>query len=88
MRYLLQTRLLNLETFTRSTITSYILRRGYHSNTTVDFGEGQSSNNGTISDWQHHLESTVISDPRTVSICFNLSWDINSMFYIDSRTLE
>jgi hypothetical protein len=77
MRYLKHTKsfTLALTSSTYSATTGYILRRVYHNNTTADFEEGQSSNNGTISDWQQHLESTVISDPRTVSIQARLDRD-------------
>lgn len=82
MRYLTQTRFFTLKKCTyipRFTGTAYILRHCYHNNTPVEFGEGQSANNATISDWQYHLDSTVVSDPRTVSITRPIFYEILSI---------
>ncbi|EPB83127.1 hypothetical protein HMPREF1544_10112 [Mucor circinelloides 1006PhL] len=48
--------------------TSCIIKRSY--NSSIDFGDPSSSSTASssngLSDWQDHLDSTIVSDPRTI----------------------
>lgn len=77
MLYKYNTRLIIQSINLRTLSASFIIKRSY--NSSIDFGDSSSSSSSSsssnsssscLSDWQNHLDSTIVSDPRTVSILY------------------
>lgn len=76
MLYKYNTRLIIQSINLRTLSTSFIIKRSY--NSSIDFGDSSSSSSSSasssssncLSDWQNHLDSTIVSDPRTVNILY------------------